>query len=107
MMRYFLQMCSRGRSFDERMLSFDFVEAITCQYADPLGMGLFAMIVYTGISGSIYIRTGSTILPLGLLLLGGGAFVGQLVGVATPYVVAMLLLIPAGVTAYIYQRFST
>lgn len=101
-----LQMCSPGQGFLDRITAFEFVEALTCQYADPIGMATLALIVYAGVAGSIYIRTDSLIFPFGLLLMTGGAVVGQLAAVSTPVLVLLVLVVPAGMVAYLYYRFN-
>jgi len=90
----------------EYLTNFEFMKAFTCVYAASMGLAVFALIVYTAVASSIYIRTGSVIIPLGIMMMAGGAVITQMAAVATPFVVLLLLVAPAGGVAYLYYRFS-
>lgn len=100
------QFCDPNKSGIEHLLDFEFVEAIGCTYADAASFLIVGLLVYTAVASSIYIRTGSMIIPLGILMLGGGAIIGQMAGVASTYAVLLLLIFPAGIMAYVYLKFS-
>jgi len=101
-----LQMCGGDADFIARIGEFAFVDALACVYAEPASLPVVALLVYTAVGGSIYIRSGSLILPFGLLLLTGGAVVSQIASVGLPVVVLLVIVVPAGVTAYLYYRVS-
>lgn len=101
-----MSLCDPEKSGIDYLLEFDFVEAITCTYANSASLAIVGLIVFTAVGGSIYIRTGSLIIPFGILLLAGGAVLSQMAAVATPVAVLLLLIVPAGVIAYAYYRFS-
>lgn len=108
MFQYILaQMCSGNRDFQERLLDWDFTEAFTCQYGDPIGFYTVGMIVYGGILSSIYLTTGSVVLPAVLLLIVGGAVIGQLAAPAMPFVVLIILGTGAGVMTFLYVQLSS
>jgi len=99
-------MCAGNPGFVDLLTNFEFVAAIACTYAIPASLPLVGLLVYTAIGGAIYIRTGSFILPFGLLLLTGGAVVSQIASVGLPIVVLLVIVVPAGVTALLYARYS-
>ena len=101
-----LQLCNPDKSGLDYLLEFEFIEAVTCTYAGPVGFGLVALVVYTAVAGSIYIRTDSLIIPLGILMMAGGAILTQMAPIATQYAVLLLLLLPAGIISYLYFRHS-
>jgi hypothetical protein len=99
-------MCSAGLKGYEYLTDFEFIKAFTCTFADSMGLLVFGMLVYGGVSLSIYIRTGSAMIPLVLLLLTGGVVMSQVaapvVGVAT----ILLLVMGAGILTILYRRYS-
>lgn len=99
-------MCTTGQSFADRLLNWNFVEAITCQYADVTGFLVLGLLVWTAVSSAIYIRTDSFIIPFGLLMMTGGAALSQMASVALPVAVMIILVIPAAVTAYLYWSYG-
>lgn len=99
-------MCTEGLSFADRLLNWDFVEALACQYADVTGFLVLGLLVWTAVSSAIYIRTDSFIIPFGLLMMTGGAALSQMANVAVPIAVIIILVIPASVTAYLYWQYG-
>lgn len=99
-----MQLCNPDKTGLQYLLEFEFIEAITCTYAGAAGFAVTALVVYTAVAGSIYIRTGSMILPLGILMMAGGAILTQMAPVATQFAVVLLLVLPAGLFAYLYQK---
>lgn len=99
-------MCTAGQSFADRLLSWNFVEALACQYADTTGFLVLGLMVWTAVSSAIYIRTDSFIIPFGLLMMTGGAALSQMANVAVPVAVTIILVIPAAVTAYLYWQYG-
>lgn len=98
--------CDPNTSGITYLLDWQFIQAFTCTYANTAGLLVVGMMVYGGVSLSIYIRTGSVVIPSVLLLLTGGVILGQ---VATPVVgiaTVMLLTVGGGLVAYIYYVYS-
>jgi len=62
--------------------------------------------VWAAVSSSLYIRTGSFLLPFGLLLMIGGGALSQMAGVAAPVAVLLILIVPSGVVTYLYIAYS-
>lgn len=105
-MQVAMQMCDADKSFVDHMTNFEFWEAITCQYADPIGFLAFGLLVYSGVALPIYIRTGSATIPGILLLLVGGLVLPQVAGVAQPIVTILVVMLLAGSLAYLYYSYS-
>jgi len=102
------QFCTPGSGFEQRLAGpFKFFEAFTCQYADPVGFLTTGMIVYGGILLSIYLTTGSIVLPAVLLLVVGGAVIGQLAAPSMIFVVLIILGTGAGVMTFLYVQVSS
>lgn len=101
------QFCSPGSGFKERLLDFAFTQAITCQYADSVGFYATGMLVYGGILTSIFLTTGSYVLPAVLLLVVGGAVIGQLAAPSMIFVVLLILGVGAGVMTFLYVQVSS
>jgi hypothetical protein len=102
-----LQFCTPGADFRTRLLDWQFFEAFTCQYADSVGFLTTGMIVYGGMLISIYLTTGSLVLPAVLLLLVGGAIIGQLAAPSMIFVVLLILGVGAGVMTFLYVQVSS
>lgn len=98
--------CGAGKDFGEYMTDFQFIEAVTCAYIDTGTLAVVATLTYTAVAGSIYIRTGSMVMPFMLMLLVGGAVLTQMAAISTPIAILILLAVPAGVLAYAYYRYS-
>lgn len=89
------------------MYDFEFIQAVTCTFAGPAGGVLVVgTIVFGAIAMSSFIRTGSPIIPLGLLMLTGGAVMSAVAGVATTVATVTFLLVSAGAFAYVYYRWG-
>lgn len=101
-----LQVCDPNVALVDHVTDFEFIKAVTCTYVNAASMTVVGLMVYSAVAGSIYIRTNSLMIPLALLLLTGGAIMTQVAAVATPFAVLLLLLVPAGVLAYAYYRYS-
>ena len=99
------QMCD-GSSFQQYINNFEFVKAVTCQYADVTGFLTLGLIVYGAVASSIYIRTNSLIIPFGMLMMFGGVALAQMASVAIPVAVMLVLVVPAAVTAVLYVRYG-
>jgi len=99
-------MCSAGLKGYEYLTNFEFIKGFTCTFADSMGLLVFGMLVYGGISMSIYIRTGSAMLPLVLLLITGGVTMTQVAGPAVGVATVLLLVFGAGILTILYYRYS-
>lgn len=98
--------CAAGKSGPEHLADFQFLQAFTCTFAEPAGLLIVGMLVYGGIGLSIYIRTGSVIIPVILLFLTGGAVVTQVAAPAAAAATVLVLTAGGGVVAYLYYRYS-
>lgn len=101
-----LQMCPGSKTGPERLLDFNFVEAITCTYADPAGLLVVGLLVYGGISTAIYLNTGDVRIPAVLLLLTGGAVSSQIAAPGLAIAALMISLAGASIMTYLYYKFS-
>lgn len=101
-----LQMCESGMTFADYLHQFDFVPAVVCSYSNRLTLPLLAMMVYAGVAVPIYLRTDSILIPFVLLLLTGGATVGQMAGPAAGLAAVVLLLVGSGTFTYLYYEYS-
>jgi hypothetical protein len=90
----------------EHLVNFEFIKALTCTYGDAMGMLPFGLLVFGAIELSLYIRTGSVIMPFVVLLLTGGALMGMVAGVATAIATVLVLCAGAGVMTLLYVKFS-
>ena len=100
------QMCDANKDFAEYLLDWEFVEAISCQYAGVIGFPVFAMLVWAAVGGAIYIRTDSFLIPFGLLLFTGGAVISQMASLALLPAVLITLFIPALAITALYVRYN-
>lgn len=98
--------CTTGTSGFEYLLDFEFIKAFACTFADSVGLLTTGLLFYGGISLAIYIRTGTPVIPLILLLLIGGAVMSQVASVGVAIASVLLLVGSAGVFAYAYLRYS-
>jgi len=104
------QMCGQGYGFEafpEYIRNWQFVKAFTCQYANVTGFTVLGLVVWGAVSSYTFVRTGSFLLPFGLLLMIGGAALSQMASVALPIAVILILVVPSAATAYLYLRYST
>lgn len=89
------------------LTQFKFIRAFTCTYANVAGFFVVGLFVYGAVGLSIYIRTGSVMIPTVLLLLTGGAIMPQIASPGTSIAAVMLLTAGAGIFALLYYRYST
>ena len=101
-----MAVCEAGLGFGDYLTNFEFIKAFTCTYANAAGFLVVGLLVYGGISLSIYIETGSVIIPFVLLLTVGGAVLTQVAAPAMTIAVLVLLVTGGGVMAYLYHRYS-
>lgn len=90
----------------EYLTDFEFIKAFTCTYVADLGFLTVGLIVWAAVSLAIYTRQGSAIIPVVLLFMFGGVVSSQIAGVGNPFVVLLVVLVPAGTFAYLYYRYS-
>lgn len=95
-----------GGAGHELITEFEFIRAFTCTYADVVGLLVLGMIVYGAVSLSIYIRTGSVIIPLVLLMTTGGATVAAMSPPAVTAATLLVLFGGGGAIAYLYYRYG-
>lgn len=98
--------CDASKDFGDYITNFEFIKAPTCTYANETGWLVMGLLVYGGISLSIYIRTDSMVIPTVLLLVVGGAVMAQVAAIGAPFAVLLLVGIPAGVIALAYYIYS-
>lgn len=101
-----LQMCPGSKEGHEYLTDFDFVEAITCTYANEAGFLVTGLFFYGGIMIAIYATTDDIRIPSVLLLLTGGAILSQIAAPGLTIAALMLLLVGAGVITILYYRYS-
>jgi hypothetical protein len=98
--------CDASVAGHEYLMDWEFIKAFSCTYANAAGFLVVGLFVYGGISLSIYIRTGSVVIPFVLLLLTGGAVMSQVASVAVGVATILLLVTGAGAITLLYQRYS-
>lgn len=98
--------CEAGLSGVEYLMDFEFLQAVTCTYADAAGLAVVGTMVLGGIAASIYIRTGSLLIPFGLVLMTGGATMTFVAGPLLGLVTVMLLLLASGIVTILYNEYS-
>lgn len=101
-----MAVCDGSTTGTEYLLDFEFIKAVTCTYADPLGLLVFGLLVYGAIALSIYIRTDSITIPVILLFLVGGAVTPQLAGPAAGIATIAVLVTGAGALTLVYLKFA-
>lgn len=101
-----MAVCDPNTAGIDYLMNWEFVKAITCTYANVTGLLVMGTFVYTAIAGSIYIRTGSVVIPFGLLLLTGGAVMSQVAGIAVGMAAIVALLTGAAIVTALYVKFS-
>lgn len=87
-------------NFIDAWLAGDYVEAFACPFEAQIGVAAFAAMLYGGFMISLYIRTGSFVLPLVVSILGGTIAVAQLPA-AYQQVVGLSLLLGLAIAAYV------
>lgn len=88
----------------DALMDWQFMRGLGAPYAEAMGLAPFMLIAMTGISGAIYLRTGSVMLPVGLLFLTGGALVPLLPSVGVMWLVVLVVLVGFGLFAYLYLQ---
>jgi len=74
-----------------------FFDAVVCPHTEVMGLLVFALLVYGAVGTSLYIYSGSAVLPLVLTIILGGVVITQLPGIAVQFAGAVaLLLLAAG-----------
>lgn len=99
-------MCDASKSGPEYLTEFEFIKAVSCTYTEVGGLFVVGMMIMTAVTGHIYLKTGSLILPFGIIMLGGGSL---LTIVAPPAVAAAgLIVLTTGAAAitFLYYRYS-
>lgn len=98
--------CDTSMSGVDYVRDYAFLKAFACTYASVAGLAVVGLFVYGAVSLSIYIRTGSTLIPMVLLLLTGGAVLPAVASPGVGIATVMLLTTGAGAFAVLYYRFS-
>lgn len=98
-------LCDGTAGYDH-LTNFDFVEAITCTYGDSVGVLVMGMLVFGAVILSIYVRTGSVLIPTVLLLTTGGATIALVAPPAVAAATVLLLCSGAGAITFLYYRYS-
>jgi len=98
--------CDTSMAGIDYVRDFAFLKAIACTYASIAGLAVVGLFVYGAVSLSIYIRTGSTLIPMVLLLLTGGAVLPAVASPGVSIAVVMLLTTGAGAFAVLYYKYS-
>jgi len=106
MNRLFAQFVDPDKGFVERLMDWEFVQAIVGEFADVIGFPAFALLVWGGVSSVIFVRTNSFLLPFGLLLFTGGAVVSQMANFGLVAAVLITLVVPAAVITAAYVAYS-
>lgn len=101
-----MAVCDGTTTGVEYLTDFEFIKAVTCTYADPMGLLVFGLIVYAAIALSIYIRTDSITIPVVLLFLVGGAVTPQLAGPAAAVATVGVLVTGAAALTLVYVKLS-
>ena len=96
--------CDPNTSEIAYLLNFEFIKAFSCTYFNSAGMLVTGLLVYGGISLSIYIRTDSVLIPTVLLLITGGAVLSQVAAPAVRVAGLLLVTVGAGAVAFLYRR---
>lgn len=76
----------------EAMKGFHLWEAAFCTYAVPAGELVVGLLFYGAVSLAIFIRTGSPIIPLILILILGGTILAQMVSIVSSFAAVLILL---------------
>lgn len=103
---YVLQLCSADKTGPEYLTDFEFVEAITCTYADATGILVTGLMVFGGMMIAIYSTTDDIRVPAVLLLLTGGAILPVIASPGLTVAALVLLLTGAGVVTFLYIKYS-
>jgi len=101
-----LQLGSDYKGFFEELMEWDFVEAFVGAYASSVGLFVTGTLFYVPIALSMYIMTGSMMIPFVLLLLFGGAIIPQMIAPIPGFVSILVVGVGAGTLTYLYYTFS-
>jgi hypothetical protein len=88
------------------LLNFEFIKAFTCTYFNAAGALVAGLLVYGGVSLSIYIRTDSVLIPTVLLFVTGGAVLSQVAAPGMQIAGLLLATVGAGAVAFLYRRMA-
>lgn len=100
-----LQLCP-GTEPLTHLLDFEFVKAVACTYGNSAPIAVVGLLVYGGITLSIFLRTGDIRIPVVLTLLTGGAILPQVAAPGVAIVGIALLITGAGAITLLYYRYS-
>lgn len=101
-----MAVCDPSLTLADHLVNFHFIKAFTCTYFTTAGMLVTGLFVYGAIGLSLYIRTGSVVLPAILTLLTGGAILGQVAAPGSTIVLVLLLVVGAGGITLLYLAYS-
>lgn len=101
-----MALCDASTTGFEYLIQFEFIKAVSCTYFSAAGALVTGLLVYGAIASALYVRTGSVMIPLGLLFLTGGAATPMIAGIASPIIAVVLFLAGGGVFAYLYYKYS-
>ena len=99
-------MCDPTVTGIEHILNFEFMKAVTCTYANAAGYLVTGLLVYGAVGLSIYLRTGSALIPFVLLLTIGGAVMTVIAPPATAIATILILTVGAGSFTVLYYQYS-
>lgn len=89
--------------FQTAIENLDLWEAGYCAYGTPMGELTVGTLVYAGFGLNIYIRTGSVILPMILMIILGGTILAQMFAVISAFAGLIILTgAPLIITAFVY-----
>lgn len=98
--------CSANKDGPAHLLDFEFIPAVMCTYTEAAGLYTTGMLIMAAVAGAIYIRTGSMILPFGLVMLSGGAVLTVVAPPAVGIAGILVLLAGSGTIAYLWYQYS-
>jgi len=101
-----MAVCDAGKTFAEYLTDFEFIQALTCQYADPVGFTVTGMIVMAGLSLAIYIRTDSLMIPFALVLVSGGGLLSLVASPLIGFATILVIGVGAATLTWLYTDFS-
>lgn len=101
------QYCSKGYGFQDYLFEFRFIDAFSCFASDMVGgFVVIATLVFGAIALSMYIRTGSLVLPGILTLLTGGVVLSTVGAPALSIATIGILVLGAAAIAYAYRQYA-
>jgi hypothetical protein len=83
-----------------------FIAGFLCPYIDVVGLLGFGLLVYSAIGTTIYIRTGSVVIPFVLLIMIGGPILSQVASIGVAVATVVILLVLGGVPLFLVRRYS-